>query len=262
VSATTVEDDYVEFCGALRQLTGIDLAQYKRQQMERRVRTFFERRGITHLSDAVAHLNGDGAHLDALLDRITINVSQLWRDPEQWAILERQVIPELTTTGALRAWSAGCSYGAEAYTLATVCHTSVPGARISIRGTDIDRRMIARARQGHFSADDARSAPRAHLLAGFEQTEHGWRAKTALKQMTRFETGDLLRTYPRLCSFDLILCRNTVIYFDEQIRDELHARLVEGLRPGGVLVIGSTERVSRPAALGLDTVHPFIYRKA
>jgi chemotaxis protein methyltransferase CheR len=68
--------------------------------------------------------------------------------------------------------------------------------------------------------------------------------------------------YPTTNSFDLILCRNTVIYFSEPIRDRLHERLAEGLRPGGFMVIGSTERIARPAALGLRMIHPFIYRKA
>jgi chemotaxis protein methyltransferase CheR len=78
----------------------------------------------------------------------------------------------------------------------------------------------------------------------------------------RFETGDLLRMrFPRE-AYDLVLCRNTVIYFTEEVRNELHARLVGALRPGGYLVIGSTERVAEPRALGLESTRPFTYRKA
>ena len=80
--------------------------------------------------------------------------------------------------------------------------------------------------------------------------------------MIQFELGDLLKIRPGQASHDLIMCRNTVIYFAEPIRDELHARLASALRPGGYLVIGATERVARPAEIGLQNTHPFILRKA
>jgi chemotaxis protein methyltransferase CheR len=79
--------------------------------------------------------------------------------------------------------------------------------------------------------------------------------------MTRFEVGDLLRAQPRPAAYDLVMCRNTVIYFNDEVRDALHARLVTALRPGGYLIVGATERVSDPAAIGLAPTHPFTYRK-
>lgn len=261
MTLTTV-DDYVEFCTFLRRLTGIDLSQYKRPQMERRLRTFYAKRGMNLLTDAIPQLRNDPAHLEELLDRITINVSQLWRNPEQWELIRSRVLPELGESDQVRAWSAGCSYGAEAYTLATLCHIALPGKRVSIHGTDIDKRMVERARLGVFSEDDARSAPEQLMRIGFDRVQDGWRAKLNLRSMTRFDAGDLLQMRLRASAYDLILCRNTVIYFAEPIRDELHARLADALRPGGYLVIGSTERVSQANALGLSMQHPFIYRKA
>jgi chemotaxis protein methyltransferase CheR len=255
-------DDYVEFCTFLRKLTGIDLSQYKRPQMERRLRTFYSNKGVSTLTDAVAHLRSDPARLEELLDRITINVSQLWRNPEQWELIQTQLLPELAATGQVRAWSAGCSYGAEAYTLATICQVALPGKRVTIQGTDIDKRMVERARLGVFSDDDARTAPEQLMKVGFDRVPEGWRAKLNLRSMARFDAGDLLQMQLRPAAFDLILCRNTVIYFAEPIRDELHARIADALRPGGYLVIGSTERVSNASALGLSMKHPFIYRKA
>jgi chemotaxis protein methyltransferase CheR len=259
---TVAVDDYVEFCTFLRRLTGIDLAQYKRPQMERRLRSFYANRGVDSLTDAFERLRNDPQHLEELLDRITINVSQLWRNPEQWELIQKTLLPDLAERGQIRAWSAGCSYGAEAYTLATLCHLVVPHGRVSIQGTDIDKRMVARARLGLFSEDDARTAPEQLLRVGFERVDGGWRAKLDLRKLTRFDHGDLLQTQLRPASHDLILCRNTVIYFAEPIRDEVHARLAAALRPGGYLVIGSTERVSSPAVHGLSMQHPFIYRKS
>ena len=262
MSSTVLTDDYLVFCHFLRDLCGIDLTQYKRPQMERRLRSYYAQRGVTKLTDSFAQLRRDPAALDSLLDRITINVSQLWRNPEQWDVIERTLLPELAASGQLRCWSAGSSYGAEAYTLATLCHLVAPKARVLIRGTDIDKRMVARARLGEFSDDDARTAPKRHLQAGFDRVENGWRAKLAIRALTRFDIGDLLKVKPPANAYDLILCRNTVIYFEQPIRDDLHARLAGALRPGGYLVIGSTERVTSPTQLGLTSAHPFIYRKA
>ncbi len=254
-------DDYAEFCEGVRRLTGIDLAQYKRPQMERRIRSFADRRGIDGLPEYLRALAADRDALEQFLARMTINVSQLWRNPEQWERLGQEILPELAGTGTIRAWSAGASYGAEAYTLAAICRRVAPGCTVEIRGTDIDARMVARAREGRFSADDARTAPRAELERAFDRDGHGWRARPELRLMVRFATGDLLRDAVSRGAYDLILCRNVVIYFTEPVRDALHERLATALRPGGYLMVGSSERVSTPQAYGLDTTHPFIYRK-
>lgn len=254
-------DDYTGFCDGVRRLTGIDLSQYKRPQMERRIRSLAERRGHTSLPAYLAAIQANGTLLEEFLDRVTINVSQLWRNPEQWQRLSATILPELAATGRVAAWSAGCSYGAEAYTLAGLCRDLAPSARIEVRGSDIDKRMVARAREGRFSDADARSAPSQVLSRWFDREPGGWRAKAQLRMLTRFETGDLLNDPIPAGRFDLVMCRNVVIYFTEPVRDELHRRLTESLRPGGYLMIGSSERVSSPTALGLDPVHPFIYRR-
>lgn len=260
--AAAETDDYIVFCEGFRSLAKIDLLQYKRGQMERRVRSFVERREFEDLASYLAQMRKDRTEIDAFLDRVTINVSQLWRNPEQWTVLSKKILPELAKTGRVRIWSAGCSYGAEAYTLAAICRAVIPEAKTEIRGTDIDPRMVARAKAGHFSAEDGRDAPRATLKRWFdEQPDKSWQAKPELSAMMRFEVGDLLRVRPQKDAYDLVLCRNTVIYFTEEVRDALHSRLVESIRPGGCFVIGATERVAHARALGLTPTQPFTYRK-
>jgi chemotaxis protein methyltransferase CheR len=255
-------DDFDVLCQGVRRLCGLDLTQYKRAQMERRVRTYVDRKGhAADLGDFVHVLRGDKTELDAFLDRVTINVSELWRHPDQWVVLAKHVLPELAAEGRVRAWSAGSSYGAEAFTLAAVCRDAIPDGRVAITGTDIDRRMIERARTGAFSAADARGVPAAQLRRHFTPEGDGWIAGPELRAMVRFETGDLLRLNKPAGSYDLIMCRNTAIYFTEDIRDQLHQRLAESLRPGGVLLVGATERVADPAGAGLTPIHPFTYRK-
>jgi chemotaxis protein methyltransferase CheR len=263
--ARAAVDDYERLVTAVRRVCGIDLAQYKRPQMERRIRAFASRRGHDDLGEYAWVLDRDREELDRFLDRLTINVSQLWRNPDQWAVLERRVLPELATAapvpGRVRCWSAGCSYGAEAYTLAAVCRRAIPDARVTIVGTDIDARMIERAREGVFSADDARDAPADALAAGFDLVDGVWHAREELKQLVRFERADLLRVRPARAAYDLVLCRNTVIYFTEDVRDDVHGRLAASLRAGGRLVVGATERVVDAGRHGLRSESPFVYRK-
>jgi chemotaxis protein methyltransferase CheR len=259
----TTTDDYTRLCEGVRAIAKVDLLQYKRGQMERRVRSFAERRGHKDLDAYLQVMKRDRSEVDAFLDRVTINVSQLWRNPEQWDVLAKQVLPELAKSGRVRIWSAGCSYGAEAYTLAAVCRATIPGAKVEIRGTDIDPRMVERAQAGSFNADDGRDAPKAELRRWFDlQADGTWQAKRELRAMTRFEVGDLLRLRTRAEAYDLVLCRNTVIYFTEEVRDDLHARLVASVRPGGYFVIGATERVAHARELGLSPTQPFTYRKS
>jgi chemotaxis protein methyltransferase CheR len=257
-------DEYERFCVAFRRVCGIDLLQYKRGQMERRIRSFVATRdGDPDLLAYAARLTTDKDELDRFLDRVTINVSQLWRNPEQWETLEEKILPELAESGRdrVRCWSAGSSYGAEAYTLAAIARRAIPRAHVSILGTDIDARMVARARTGVFTAEDARDAPTATLASHFELADGHWHASPELKRLVRFEQGDLLSARPAPGSYDLVLCRNTVIYFNEDVRDGLHGRLAAALRAGGRLVVGATERVSDPAGHGLEPDSPFVYRK-
>jgi chemotaxis protein methyltransferase CheR len=256
-------DDFTALCELVRRLCGVDLLQYKRGQMERRVRTFAQRRGTPELAAYGERLKADKDELDAFLDRVTINVSHLWRHEDQWTALGKTILPELAKRGRVRCWSAGSSYGAEAYTLAAIAADSIGGTRVEIQGTDLDRRMVARAKAGTFSVEDARTAPKALLQRWFVPAdEGGWQAKPELMRMTRFEVGDLLRMPIRKGNYDLIMCRNTVIYFTEEVRDALHARLADALAPGGYLVVGTSERVADPAGLGLTSPFHFIYRKS
>lgn len=256
--------DYDRFCRDLRDACGIDLAQYRRGPTERGVRSLAARRGRPHDLAAYARLlAGDRPAREELVGHLTVNASRLWRNPGQWRLLERRVLPGLAASGAgrLRCWSAGCSYGAEAYTLAAVAVDAVPRAQVTILGTDIDRRVIERARTAGFGADDVGGAPPAALAAHFTRHDGRWYAGAALRRLVRFEQADLLRLPARTDGFDLVLCRNTMLYFADDARDALLRRLARSIRPGGVLMIGNTERLADPCALGLERVAPSTFRR-
>jgi chemotaxis protein methyltransferase CheR len=255
-------DEYAAFCVGVQHVCNVDLTQYKRRQMERRVRSFAERHGTPQLSSYLAVLAGDERERESFLERVTINVSQLWRNPEQWEMLAEHVIPELALHGHIRAWSAGCSYGAEVYTLAAICCDVAPDITLEILGSDIDERMIESARNAHFTEADARSAPGGALERWFERVPSGWRAGPRLRDVARFELDDLLAMAAPVEAYDFIACRNTVIYFTAEGRGAVHAKLAAALRRGGYLMVGCTERIDDPDAHDLTLALPFTYRKS
>ena len=148
------------------------------------MRTFAERRGTPDLAEYGKRLRRDAEELDAFLDRVTINVSHLWRHEDQFEALRTPILPELApSAGALKIWSAGSSYGAEAYTLAAVCREAIPTVPVEIHGTDLDKRMVARAREGRFTAEDARTVAARPCCSATStpQPDGGWQAKPELQ---------------------------------------------------------------------------------
>jgi chemotaxis protein methyltransferase CheR len=257
------DQDYERFAAFLHERVGIDLFQYKRRQMERRIRSRALRTGCGDLDTYQLVVDRSGSERDALLAHITINVSQLFRNPEQWERIARSVIPDLAGRGAIRAWSAGCSFGAEAYSLAATVADVAPQVQLEVDATDIDRRILEAGGRGEFTAEDARAADPGMLERRFEPLpDGGWRAGRPLMDAVTFAQQDLLATTSRPGRYDLILCRNVVIYLTPEARSLVHELLASSLRPGGYLVIGSTERIALPLpGLGLEQVHPFIFRR-
>ena len=254
--------DFTLFQRKVKAAYGLDLSAYKRPQMERRIRANMDRCGARTFWQYYALLQKDEAVLDEFLDRVTINVSELFRDPEQFEVLRRDVLPKLRNDkNKLSVWSAGCSYGAEPYTLAILLNELSPGLRHCVHATDIDDRMLARARQGIFSEQEVRNVSKMRLAKYFSRCSDGYEAKRVLKEMIDFRKHNLLEDRFRR-SFDLIACRNVVIYFTEDAKSELYDRFYGSLRPGGYLFVGGTERVADYAEIGFENKFPFLYRKA
>lgn len=257
--------DFEAFCAGVKELLGVDLSLYKRNQMERRARGLASRNHAESLTDYLRMLQTDALLLDRFMERMTITVSQLWRNTDIFEAIQQQILPDLDQQAdgrRLALWSAGCSYGAEPYTLAAICReletklTQLP----QIKGTDINPRMIERARVGHFSDEDARDAPMRLLTKYFDRPPSGgWTAKATLKQMIQFKVEDLFASNKE--QVDLILFRNVAIHFERERRDQVHEILAGALKPGGILVLGSTEMIIGPDQIGLERVRPFVFRR-
>ena len=256
--------DFENFCKGVKELLGVDLSLYKRKQMERRARGLASRNHVETLTEYLALLKKDSILLDRFMERMTITVSQLWRNTDIFDAIENEILPELDAHAdgrKLKLWSAGCSYGAEPHTLASICLEM--GNKLNrtpqIKGTDINPRMIEKARRGFFTEEDARDAPPRLLQKYFDKVQGGWMAKPSIKQLLTFKVEDLFAS--KTDAVDLILFRNVAIHFERERRDQVHEILADALLPGGILVLGSTEMIVDPKAIGLERVRPFVFRK-
>jgi len=256
--------DYDRFCAGVKAVCDIDLVQYRRAQMERRIRSFARTGGHGDLDAYLSVLRSDVVARAAFLDHMTINVSELFRNPERFLELEKTFMPQLMSQNpgrGLRVWSAGCSYGAEPYTLAILLKEAAPRASHELVATDIDQTILKRAREGIFSEQDLLNVSAERRRNWFTKLPDGsWQANQDLRSMVKFSRLDLLAdNYP--ATRDLILCRNVVIYFKDDAKEKIYQRFFASLRPGGVLFIGSTERVGDPAKLGWERPGTFFYRR-
>ncbi|GIV20447.1 MAG: chemotaxis protein CheR [Armatimonadota bacterium] len=257
---TFSSDDYLWFCEQVLRQTGLDLQQYKRPQMERRLRSMAERVGARNLEEYWRILEKDRQIFTQFIDRITINVSELFRNPEKFEELRQVILPEIRRLGSpLKVWSAGCSYGAEPYSLAILLEEMRP-LNYHILATDVDETILNKAREGYFAPEDMRNVNAQWKQKYFVQQDNRYQVKPELKRNITFRKHNLLAD-PFDSGFHLIVCRNVVIYFTEEAKDSLYRRFFQSLVPGGVLFVGSTERIFNYRELGFEMPLSFFYRK-
>lgn len=254
--------DYVHFCRKLKTLTAIDLGNYKGQQMHRRLQTYRVRNEMPDFACLARAVERDPEKLRSLVDYLTINVSEFFRNPDQWRVLRESVLPLLlrdSMIGAVKVWSAGSSSGQEAYSLAMTLF-EMGSQHSSILGTDIDEPSLKKAGLGIYTRDEVASVSRYLLTKHFAVDGSRFRVADRIKRMVTFRRGDLLAdTYPS--DLDLILCRNVLIYFTEKGKNRVIKSMADALRPGGVLFTGATEAIFNPATYGLRQIQPFFYRR-
>ena len=262
---TALDLDYASFVHSVRRLLGIDLNGYKRDQMQRRLRALAQRYGVANLAGFASAMERDPAALTAFKDFFTINVSEFLRDPPRWQDLLDKALPRLFAEGgrrALHCWSAGCSYGAEPYTLSLLLEERAPALTHRIIATDIDETILARAREGvRYQESDLRAIDAARRERFFMREGGGsWAVRPGVKGRVRFLKHDLMSPPPER-NLDLIVCRNVVIYFTEEAKRKLYQRMFEALRPGGMLFVGATEVVAGAREMGYEPYLTSFYRK-
>jgi len=255
-----VQNDYELFKRQLFQVLGIDLNSYKEQQMRRRINQWLARHSLEDYAALIERVRVDAEHRSKFAKYLTINTSQFFRDQGVFEHISSEVLPAVTAGGSLpRIWSAGCSIGAEIYSIAILLDTM--GRRPKeLLATDIDEVVLARAEHGWFSESEISNVPPELRSAYFSKSGNVWVVSDRIRRMVRFARHDLLQDpYPH--PFDLILCRNVFIYFTADTQQRLIRSFVEALRPGGYFVVGSAEHIMEPHAYGLQRVSYCIYAK-
>lgn len=231
--------------------------------MLRRLTSYLRRVGAADFAALAVRIARDDEALAHLKDYITINVSEFFRNPDRFDVLKAEVLPALIRRfAALRVWSAGCSIGAEAYSLAILLEELDPDGAHRVLATDVDVGAIQAARAGVYSADKLKEVSPERLRRFFTQTDDGrWRVVPRIQERVRFRIHDLLRD-PYPMGQHLILCRNVVIYFEDEAKEAVFQKLAGALVEGGYLLVGSTESIFRPERFGLEPAGSFLYRKA
>ncbi len=223
----------------LRDSRGFDFTGYKRSSLARRIRKRMQEVRIDSFADYRDRLEIDADEFGYLFNTILINVTSFFRDTEAWRLLEDEIVPELVDRAGpdheFRVWSAGCSSGQEAYSLAMVfCEvlgTAQFVERVKIYGTDVDDEALREARNGTFTTRELESLPPGLREKYFEQTGRSFTFRTDLRRRVIFGRHDLTRDAP-ISRLDLLACRNTLMYFNVEAQVQIIDRLHFALNPG------------------------------
>jgi chemotaxis methyl-accepting protein methylase len=247
----TVQPDDAGFAELTRKISRareISCEGYKTRCLRRRLAVRMRARGV-HTYDAYSRLlDDDPSEYDRLLDTLTINVTKCWRNPETWNALT-PYLAELwrAREGRVRIWSAGCASGEEPYSLAVAlaetaraCGTPHHLDRPEIVATDVDRESLARTAAAEFP-DTALAEMPPELAIRYFTTESPRRPQALLKRMLRVERHDLTTQPPPRPPYDLIVCRNVIIYFERGTQERLFGAFADALAPAGILVLGKVE---------------------
>lgn len=230
--------------------------------MKRRIDTLIAKHKIVGYDKYIHALKTDKALFEEFVSYITINVSEFYRNPEQWKILDETIIPELVQKFGknLKVWSAACSTGDEPYSLVMALSRHIPLNQIRIYATDLDKQVIEKAKVGLYSEKSIASVPSDMKSKYFTKVGPSYRIADAVKERVDFREHNLLKdSYPS--SYHLIVCRNVLIYFTEEAKDEVFHKFNQSLTKGGILFIGSTEQIMNYREIGFDRKNSFFYQK-
>ncbi|MDZ5712011.1 CheR family methyltransferase [Jeotgalibacillus haloalkalitolerans] len=256
-----MSNDYTGFVTYIKSKTGIDLSLYKEAQMKRRLTSLYEKKGFYSFTDFSSALSAKHELMDEFLDRMTINVSEFYRNQKRWEVLEQQILPQLLKKHKpLKVWSAACSTGEEPYSLAMVLNKFQKGSFTKILATDLDKIALEKAKIGLYAERALAEVPVDVKQKFFTKQGSFFKVSDQIKNDVTFKQQNLLND--RFDSgFDLIVCRNVMIYFTEEAKEELYHKFSKALKPGGVLFVGSTEQIFNPGKYGLESAETFFYRK-
>jgi chemotaxis protein methyltransferase CheR len=268
------EAEFESFRTLIRRKAGIHLNASKRALLYGRLSRRIRELGLRNFGDYLARVQQDEAEHERMIDRITTNETRFFREPKHFAYLEERLLPrwiEAAATGSrpkeVRAWSAGCSTGEEPYSLAMVLLEGLPhheGWNVEVLATDISTRVLEVARRATWPIDRAQEIParllKRFMLQGIGSQAGRLRAGPELRQVVRVEPSNLSDEASVIASrFDLIYCRNVLIYFEREHKQRVVRQLTSRLVPGGHLFVGHAEGIH--GVSDLACAQPTVYAK-
>jgi two-component system, chemotaxis family, CheB/CheR fusion protein len=232
----------------IRDARGFDFTGYKRSTLARRIRKRVNEVGAANFTDYRDHLESSAEEFGHLFNTILINVTSFFRDADTWTYLQREIMPEVLADAGedreLRVWSAGCASGEEAYSLAIVFAEAMgleeTAKRVKIYGTDVDEEALRDARMGVYPAKTLDALPSALHEKYFEQHGTQFAFRPDLRRRVIFGRHDITRDAP-ISRLDMLVCRNTLMYFNVETQAQVIDRFHFALREGGCLFLGKAE---------------------
>ncbi|MDR3572555.1 MAG: protein-glutamate O-methyltransferase CheR [Anaerolineaceae bacterium] len=253
---------------SVKKIYNIDLSYYKDEQMKRRLDSWLARSRQPTWNDYFHFVKDNPVEQDRFRNYLTINVTEFFRDPDRWAMLRKDIIPELMKDNGqlqlnkgLRVWSAGCSIGVEAYTLTILLDEIAAGRSHYLLASDMDRGALQKAKaRGPYNPDEVRNLSVEQKLK-YLMPGPPYFVKEAYAKRITYKEQDLLNDRFET-GFDLIVCRNVIIYFTNEAKAMLYDKFFAALRPGGILFLGGTEIIPRPTEIGFRNHGISFYLKA
>ncbi len=251
-------DHYQAFRGFLEQSCGIVLGDNKQYLVSSRLGQLMVREGIANLGELVRQVqsNRAGGLRGRVIEAMTTNETQWFRDLYPFSILQERLFPEFVKAGKprVRIWSAACSSGQEPYSISMALQEFIAtGQRLEaeIVGTDISPAMVAQARLARYGGSAiSRGLSLERRKRFFQQVEDDtWEARPEIRGRVKVQSHNLLESFTSLGRFDLIFCRNVLIYFSAQSREDILRRMCQQLSPGGYLIVGASESLARHAMI-------------
>ena len=242
---------------AIKKNLGFNCEQYKESHFRRRINVRVRATNSSSYAEYLKILKKDQDEYRNLIEALTVNVSEFFRNPETYTVIEKEVLPALiksksnSMVKSIRIWSAGCAAGEEAYSLAILLHMLLNKDfgkyRISIMGTDIDSSSLEKARKGVYGENVLKNVDEKTRERYFIKKGGMYQVTDQLKNITHFKQHDLI-SGPKLSHFDMIICRNVMIYFNKEIQEQLHLEFYKALNRGGFFIIGKAETLLGTAA--------------
>lgn len=251
---TLTKEDYQAFRTFLEEVSGIVLGENKQYLVTSRLTKLISDNEIDSFSTLMNRMKTDARLRNRIMDAMTTNETSWFRDVYPFDILKEKLLPELAKTQprTIRIWSAACSTGQEPYSLSMMTQEylqSKPGSlsadTVQIIGTDISPSVLATAKSGVYEGVAvSRGLPKDRKSRFFRELSNGWEVTADIKQRVSFRELNLMQSYTLLGRFDIIYCRNVLIYFSTELKRDILARMAKCLNPGGYLVLGGSESIT------------------